>query len=134
MAATGGVPETGSMTATVVIVDDDLGFRSTLTVLLETRDLQVVASADDFHDGIERVLQQCPDLVFIDVNLPDADGLSVARELRRRQCTSTIVLMSTLECPWSKQELTEVGVLRFVEKERLFEDELVGVDWLKDER
>ncbi|MDG4782462.1 response regulator [Micromonospora sp. WMMD961] len=109
------------MAVTVVVVDDDAGFRRVVTMLLTTRGLSVVAQAVDGASGIEAVRRHAPDAVLLDLNLPDQDGLTVARALRLTDRPPTVVLTSTDPSPWPAEELTEAAIRSFVAKDRLFD-------------
>ena len=87
----------------------------------------MLAQSVDGTTGIEAVLRHRPDWVLLDVNLPDQDGLSVARELRTQASPSSIILTSAGECPWSETELAEAGVHTFIAKDRLFAPDLLDL-------
>ncbi|MEU2288542.1 response regulator transcription factor [Streptomyces sp. NPDC013178] len=107
------------MSIDVVIVDDDARFRRLATALLTRSGCTVVAAAPDGASGIEAARRLAPDGMLLDVNLPDRDGLAVARELRGADQPISIVLTSTELIPWSERELADAGVRAFVAKEAL---------------
>ncbi len=65
----------------LAIVEDDPDLATTLTIALEREGYQVSCYPTG-RDGLEGILGSPPDLVLLDLNLPDLDGLSVCRELR----------------------------------------------------
>jgi DNA-binding NarL/FixJ family response regulator len=65
----------------VLIVDDHPSFRSAARLLLEHEGFEVIGEAEDGLTGIERTTQLSPDLVLLDVNLPDLDGFDVATRI-----------------------------------------------------
>lgn len=65
-----------------VIVDSDGGQRGILKTLLEAERLDVVAEAGDGMQGLCCIEEHRPDLVFLDVDMPELDGLNVLRCLR----------------------------------------------------
>jgi len=65
----------------LIIVEDDPDLARTLTLALERDGFEVEACLTG-RGGLERILESPPDLVLLDLNLPDLDGLSVCRELR----------------------------------------------------
>jgi len=67
--------------ARVLVVDDDLEMRELLVLVLETQGL-VVTSAGTGAEAIAEARRTDPDLVTLDLTLPDADGTDVCRELR----------------------------------------------------
>jgi DNA-binding NarL/FixJ family response regulator len=70
------------MTTTVLIVDDHETFRSFARALLETEGFDLIGEAADGTSGIEAVESLRPDLVVLDVQLPDLSGLEVLERLR----------------------------------------------------
>ena len=72
------------MAATVLIVDDHPSFRQSARLLLESEGWEVVGeAADGARPRWPRRSELAPDLVLLDVQLPDLDGFEVARRLRR---------------------------------------------------
>ena len=65
----------------LIIVEDDPDLARTLTLALERDGFQVTAFQTG-RGGLEGILESPPDLVLLDLNLPDLDGLSLCRELR----------------------------------------------------
>ncbi|WP_328615190.1 response regulator [Amycolatopsis sp. NBC_00355] len=70
------------MTCTVVIVDDSTAFRLAARRLLEAGGLVVVGEAASGAQALTVAVSQRPDVVLLDVQLPDTDGFTVCRELR----------------------------------------------------
>jgi len=81
---------TGSMFL-VLIVEDDAGIRGVLRMLLESQHYRVV-EAESASRGIIEARNHRPDLLIVDLGLPDRDGLSVIREIRRFAPTPVLVL------------------------------------------
>jgi len=81
----------------VLIVDDHPSFRSAARLLLEHEGFEVVGEAEDGATGIERTWGLHPDLVLLDVNLPDLDGFDVATRITsaERDDTPKIVMTSS---------------------------------------
>lgn len=80
----------------VAVVDDHAGFRATLRRLLEADGWDVVGEAADGATAIAIVPAMEPDLVLVDVGLPDVDGFAVAERLVR-DARLTVVLISSRE-------------------------------------
>ena len=116
---------TGGMPPTVLVVDDDAGFRRVARRLLTRRGLLVVGDVGSGAAAVEAVRRQRPDGVLLDVNLPDRDGLSVTRELTGRSGGPSIVLTSMDALRDPEATLAACGALAFVAKERLVETDLL---------
>ena len=85
------------MSRTVVIVDDHASFRAVARRLLELEGFDVVGEAPDGETGVALARRLEPDLVLLDVNLPDMDGVTVADALCRDAPAPAVVLVSTVE-------------------------------------
>ena len=66
---------------TIMIVEDDAAIREELTFLLENENYQVLPISD-FETVLEQVRSACPDLVLLDLGLPERDGLSLCTAIR----------------------------------------------------
>jgi CheY-like chemotaxis protein len=86
--------ERAEVALTVLVVDDHDGFRSRTRRLLE-RDRYRVVEAADGAQAIARAAAERPDLVLLDVHLPDMTGFEVAAALRRAGGGGRILLIST---------------------------------------
>lgn len=69
------------MGRTVLIVDDHAGFRAAARAFLENGGFHVVGEAADGHSAAAAIRVLRPDVVLLDVKLPDIDGFVVAAEL-----------------------------------------------------
>jgi signal transduction histidine kinase/ActR/RegA family two-component response regulator len=66
----------------ILVIEDDQGSRESLRLLLQTWGHRVAEAADG-QSGLEMTLASSPEIVLIDIDLPDLDGYSVARAIRR---------------------------------------------------
>lgn len=66
---------------TILIIDDEPQIRKVLTIALESADFKVI-TAENGNNGIIQTATNHPQLVILDLGLPDRDGLSVIKELR----------------------------------------------------
>jgi DNA-binding NarL/FixJ family response regulator len=108
------------MDVTVLIVDDSAGFRALARQLLQEAGFVVVGEAADGRSALEVAGRVRPELVLVDVQLPDIDGLTLTG-LLRAPATSTpeVVLTSTRDAADYGQPLTMCGALGFVAKAEL---------------
>ena len=83
------------MTVTVLIVDDHPSFRASARTLLEAEGYEVVGEAEDGASAVRVAQALHPDLVLLDVQLPDLDGFEVADRLRELEDPPEVILTSS---------------------------------------
>ncbi len=103
------------MRRTVVIVDDHARFRRSARKLLELEGFHVVGEAADGASGIDAVERLRPEVVLLDVALPDASGLDLVPALG---VISEVVLVSSRDPADIAGQLKRSGVA-FIPKDRL---------------
>ena len=84
---------------TILIIDDHRTLRETATALLEADGFDVVGDAPDGTSGIAAVLEKEPEIVLLDVRLPDIDGFTVATRLADECPAAAVVMMSSSDDP-----------------------------------
>jgi len=84
-----------AMAQTVLIVDDHPSFRATARVLLESEGYTVVGEAPDGYSAIAAAGELKPDVVLLDVNLPDIDGFAVASRLADAAGEGPVVVLTS---------------------------------------
>jgi CheY-like chemotaxis protein len=82
---------------TVLIVDDHAGFRGFARRLLEADGFTVVGEAEDGASAMAAVEELHPELVLLDIVLPDMDGFAVAERLVKNGDGPVVVLTSSRE-------------------------------------
>jgi DNA-binding NarL/FixJ family response regulator len=83
------------MARRVLIVDDHDGFRRSAARALSAEGWSVVGEAGDGEAGLRAAAACEPDVVLLDVGLPDVSGIEVARELHERAPEMAVVMVST---------------------------------------
>ena len=118
------------MSVTVVIVDDHPSFRTSARTLLELEGFEVVGEAADGASGLEIAAELEPELVLLDIALPDTNGFEVAERLAGGP--SKVILTSSREQRDLGRRVRSSGALGFIPKDRLSGQALT--DLLEDER
>jgi DNA-binding NarL/FixJ family response regulator len=115
------------MVTSVLIVDDHPSFRLSARRMLEADGYTVVGEAEDGAAALAAVRALDPDLVLLDVQLPDIDGFEVAARLRAAGGRSAIVLTSTRESSDFGAEIATSAAEGFVTKGELSGETLAAL-------
>ncbi|MBC7249612.1 MAG: response regulator transcription factor [Anaerolineae bacterium] len=114
--------------ATVVIIDDHPVVRAGMkTVLDEASDITVVAEGASGDDALRLVSQHHPDVLVLDVNLPDLNGVEVARRLQARGETAAILILTVYDDPQTVFGLLESGATSYILKDEALETLVTAV-------
>jgi DNA-binding NarL/FixJ family response regulator len=80
---------------TVLIVDDHPSFRASARTLLEAEGFEVVGEAEDGETALRAAERLQPDLVLLDVQLPDLDGFRISARLKQMANPPLVILTSS---------------------------------------
>jgi CheY-like chemotaxis protein len=104
---------------TIVVVDDHPTFRATACALLEAEGFVVVGQAADGLTALEVIERLAPDVVLLDVQLPDIDGFEVAARVASFDPAPKIVLTSSRDARDFGSLIADSGARGFIEKAEL---------------
>ena len=107
------------MSRTVLVVDDHAGFRSRARLLLESEGYEVVGEAGDGKTAVAEAKRLRPDVVLLDVQLPDLDGFDVAARITDNGSSPAVVLTSSRDWSDSAELIVRSGAKGFVPKDQL---------------
>ena len=114
----------------VVLVEDDADFAEVYRLRLEQDGYQVTVAWDG-NDGLELIRRTLPDLVYLDLRMPNLDGISLLRELRGDPATRgiAVVVLSNYDEPELRRQGLELGALDWLVKANVTPAELARRTW-----
>ena len=101
--------------ARLLVVDDERGIRTALLQVFEYEGHEVRA-AEDGHEGLQLAEEFSPDVIFLDVKMPGMDGLDVLAQLRERDPSALVIMISGHGTIDTAVEATRTGAYDFLEK------------------
>ncbi len=107
------------MPTTVVIVDDHAGFRRMARRMLNHAGFDVVGEAGDGESALATVASLRPEMVLLDIQLPDLDGFAVARLLEEAGIGATVILTSSRSASDYGSRLAQSSARGFIPKAEL---------------
>ncbi|MHC5114518.1 MAG: response regulator [Planctomycetota bacterium] len=94
----------------MALVDDHEIVRDGLRTLLSTvESIEVVGQAGDGDAAVRMVLEAKPDVVLLDLRMPEVSGIDVIRELRRREAGGRVIILTTFDDPDALAEAIRAG-------------------------
>jgi CheY-like chemotaxis protein len=106
----------GRVSRSVLVVDDDPEFRELAGRLLAASGLTVVGEADGVAAALEAAARLVPSAILLDIELPDGDGITLARELAALPWRPRVVLTSIDGDITTTDEAHDAGARGFVNK------------------
>jgi DNA-binding NarL/FixJ family response regulator len=112
---------------TLLIVDDHPSFRASARELLEAEGFDVVGEAEDGASALEAIGRLEPDVVLLDVQLPDMNGFDVAAKVTANGSGAAIVLVSSRDGSDFGPLVLESGARGFIPKGELSGERLTDL-------
>ena len=104
------------MSRRILIIDDHTTFRTIVRAVLEADGYEVVGEAPDGRAGLSAALALKPDVVLLDVRLPDMDGFAVALSLAENGAGPAVIVTSSSDDPLYPARAARSGARGFVAK------------------
>jgi two-component system nitrogen regulation response regulator NtrX len=101
--------------ARILVVDDESDIRASLKMILEYEGMEFI-EADSGPKAIEKVEDEDPDAVLLDIKMPRMDGLEVLAEVRRKRPSLPVIMISGHGTIATAVEATKLGAFDFMEK------------------
>ena len=112
----------------ILVVEDSEPFRQFICSELQKRVEFRVTEASDGLAAVRKTEEQQPDLILLDIGLPNLDGLEVARRVRKLPAPPRILFITQESSPEVVRECLKLGALGYVHKPRAGSDLLPAVD------
>ncbi len=100
--------------ADILVIDDEAGPRDSLRMIL--KDSHRVRTAKSGPEGLEMIREQKPDLVFLDIRMPEMDGVEVMRRIKKLDPDIEVSIVTAYAAVESAQEAVRQGALDYLSK------------------
>jgi DNA-binding NarL/FixJ family response regulator len=119
----------------ILLVDDHELVRKGLRALLEaSENNEICGEAKDGREAIEKARQLRPDVVVLDVCMPELNGLEAAKEIKRAVDSAEVLALTVSDSEQLAQELLKAGVYGYLLKSDAGRDLVKGVESLREHR
>lgn len=100
----------------VLIVDDAAFMRVTLKTLLERNNFEVVGEAVNGLEGVKKFVEVNPDVVTMDITMPEMDGVQALKEIKKINPNAKVVMISAMGQETMVKEAVLSGAIGFLVK------------------
>jgi two-component system chemotaxis response regulator CheY len=104
------------MSQTVMIVDDALFIRTVLRGMLEELGYRVIAEAGSGLEAQRQLHKAAPDLIFLDIILPDANGIELLEDIHHSLPDSSVIICSSISQDQTVQKALHHGAAAYLQK------------------
>ncbi len=116
------------MSTRILIADDSNVVREAVSFLVSKEDdMEVAGQAQDGQSAVELAAQLQPDVIVIDVAIPNSNGIEAVRRIVSAQPGVKIVALSRHQDRWSVRRILDAGALGYVAKDRTFEELVLAI-------
>jgi PAS domain S-box-containing protein len=113
----------------ILVVDDhELVRRGICSVLAGKPELQVCAEASDGRDAVDKAKSLHPDVIVMDISMPNMNGLEATREIKRILPETAVLMVSQHQSPEMVRQAFNAGARGYVVKSAISKDLLIGID------
>ena len=102
--------------AKILVIDDDQGIRHLLDMLLRYKGYHVLL-AENGQKGLDLFRQERPDVIVLDLKMPDMDGLTVLRHVRSHSISQPVIIYSGAWTTKTEQQFRALGITETVTKD-----------------
>jgi CheY-like chemotaxis protein len=100
----------------ILVIDDEPSIRSLLDTLLRRKGYDVVL-ADSGRKGLELFRREHPDVIVLDLKMPEMDGLTVLRQIHSLDPKKPVIILTGAGNTEAEQQVRALGVTEYIEKE-----------------
>lgn len=104
------------MSIKVLVADDHEVVRSGLESLFDGSEIEIVGHAENGDDAVEKTLAHHPDVLLMDIRMPDVDGIAALEKIRKKSPETRVVMLSTYDNPTYVARSVALGASDFVLK------------------
>ena len=101
--------------AKILVIDDEPNIRTLIDLLLSRQGFDVLL-ADNGWTGLQLYRQEHPDVIVLDLRMPEMDGVTVLKEIRRVDLKQPVIIWSGDTTPEMEREVRALGVSEFIVK------------------
>ncbi|MEL6256580.1 MAG: response regulator transcription factor [Bacteroidota bacterium] len=106
----------------ILLVDDHSLIRDAIRAHLSGEDYQIIAEASNGKEALAIIEKDQPDIVFMDINMPEQDGISTTREIKKRFPQLEVIALSMLQESQYIRQMFEAGAKGYLLKNCSEED------------
>jgi two-component system chemotaxis response regulator CheY len=106
-----------NFTGKILLVDDEVHIRKYVGLILKQLGTPMVSEASNGHEAIAAYEKSKPDLVLLDVNMPQLDGIETLRKLKQIDPNCVVIMLTSLANRETVEKALELGAVNYIRKD-----------------
>jgi YesN/AraC family two-component response regulator len=106
-----------NFTGKILLVDDEVHIRKYVALILKKLGAPVITEAGNGHEAVAAYEKDKPDLVLLDVNMPQLDGIETLRKLKQIDPNCVVVMLTSLANRDTVEKALELGAVNYIRKD-----------------
>lgn len=100
----------------ILVIDDSAALRLQMAHILKSMDHEVVGQAGNYEDAIQQFKEHSPDLVFLDLIMPDTHGHDVLKGILAIDPDANVIIISSMGTASEIEKSLSLGAINFIQK------------------
>lgn len=114
--------------ARILLVDDERQVRQGWRMRLNLEpDMVVVGEANNANSALKLAEETQPDIILLDIRLPDKDGITIIRQLCNLAPTCKVIIVTLYDSPYYRTKANEAGAVAFIAKQEPPENLFIAI-------
>src|SRR5688572_14412164 len=101
----------------ILIADDHRLVRNALKNILNQDDMEIVGEARDSEEVFHQIRQSSPDIIVLDLNMPEKDGFEILQQMRAEKITIPVIILTLYPAERFKEIAFDEGAVAFLTKD-----------------
>lgn len=106
-----------NFTGKILLVDDESHIRKYVGLILKSLGTPTIVEAGNGQDAIEIYQRENPDLVLLDVNMPQMDGIETLKRLKEVDPDALVIMLTSLANRQTIEQAAELGAINYIRKD-----------------
>ncbi|MCP4023108.1 MAG: response regulator [Desulfobacteraceae bacterium] len=118
----------------VMVADDEMHIRMLIKQVLKSMNADIVAEAKDGGQAVEMYKEKCPNMIFLDINMPVKTGVEALKEIIKINQEAVVIMLTSVSDMETVSECIDAGAANYIRKDTPLEElkRLIKETWAEN--